>query len=288
MGALDARARVTHRAISRVQQEAVTVPNDSSSSKPRSARASRTHARTAIASSGAVLVIATLTAAGRAGAQFVRDTIAPPAITSMGQPRRWQPYASAVATFGRNNGATGGVAAGVFHPRGSPVNGVFGISAEGYLLASDDGPTGGARLLGVTRAINLGYGIDWDARENNLAFMLSVNTAIRRGGILGHGTTLRVDWIPSRGNGVDVGITIPIAQRYAGRTRPRHTGVSLRDVAPAPAGDPRADYSRAKTTPLPPSADTALARLREAAGLIAVFTDSMNARLFSRASQSIP
>jgi hypothetical protein len=277
VGALDSRGRITHRAISRIQQDAATVPNDSSLSKPRSARASRHLARIAIA---APATIVTLAVPGRVSAQFPRDTIAPPAITSMGQPPRWQPYASAVATFGRNNGASGGVEVGVFHPRGSPVNGVFGISAEGYLLARDGGPTGGARLLGVTRAINLGYGIDWDARENNFAFMLSVNTAIRRGGILGHGTTLRVDWIPSRGSGLDVGITVPLGQRYAGRTRPRRTGVSLRDVArdaaPSPPASQRGAPSAAKAAPLPASADTALGRVREAALLIAAYSNFFN------------
>lgn len=123
----------------------------------------------------------------------------PPSIVSMGQPLRWQTYASGVGTFGRSNDASVGLMLGVFHPIGSPVNGVLDISPEAYVLAGDGRATGGARLLGVTRAINLGYGVDWDAREGNFAFMLSFNTAVRRGGIFGHGTMLRVDWIPPRG-----------------------------------------------------------------------------------------
>ena len=212
-------------------------------------------------------------------AQVRGDTVAPPAITSMGQPRLWQPYTSVVATFGRNNDATGGVELGIFHAKGSPVNGVFGLAAEGYLFAADGGPTGGARLLGVTKAINLGYGIDWDAKENNFAFMLSFNTAVRRGGLFGHGTMLRVDWIPSRGNGLDVGITVPLGQRYAGRTRPHNTGVSLREVArdltPRPSASAgNGDAFRAvAATPLAPSADTALRRVREAALLIAGYSN---------------
>jgi len=197
----------------------------------------------------------------------------------MGQPKLWQPYTSVVATFGRNNDATGGVELGIFHPKGSPVNGLFGLAAEGYLFAADGGPTGGARLLGVTKAINLGYGIDWDAKENNFAFILSFNTAVRRGGIFGHGTMLRVDWIPARGSGLDVGFTVPLGQRYAGRTRPRDTGISLRDVArditPRPsASTVNGDAFRAvPATPLAPSADTALHRVREAAMLIAVYSN---------------
>jgi hypothetical protein len=212
------------------------------------------------------------------GAQIRGDTVAPPAITSMGQPGLWQPYTSVVATFGRNNDATGGLELGIFHPKGSPVNGLFGLAAEGYLFAADGGPTGGARLLGVTKAVNLGYGIDWDAKENNFAFILSFNTAVRRGGIFGHGTMLRVDWIPARGSGLDVGFTVPLGQRYAGRTRTRSTGVSLRDVAREVTPKPNASatseaYRRAPATPLEPSADTALTRMREASMLIALYSN---------------
>jgi len=197
----------------------------------------------------------------------------------MGQPPLWQPYTSAVAAFGRKNDATGGLVLGLFHPIGSPVNGVFGLAAEGALFAADGKATGGARLLGVTRAVNLGYGVDWDARENNFAFMLSVNTAVRRGGLLGRGTTLRVDWIPPRG-GLDVGISIPLAQPYAGRTRPRDTGVWLRDVArlvdtsrSASAQNVENTYQRAAKVSLPPAADTALNAVRDAALLIAGFSN---------------
>jgi hypothetical protein len=219
-----------------------------------------------------------------AGAQSAGEPVAPPAIKSMGQPPLWQPYTSVVATFGRNNDATGGVEFGIYHPRGSPVNALFGVAAEGYLLASDGGATGGARLLGVTRAINLGYGLDWDARENNYAFILSFNTAVRRGGLLGHGTLLRVDWIPARGSGLDVGITVPLGQPYAGRTRPRRTGISLREVArevtpqPPASGTSAGAFREASAVPLPPNADTALRDVRQAALLIATYSNFFSER----------
>jgi len=251
------------------------VPNAPTSPSSRSVRTARDVVRMVISGSIAVLAVGALR---DAGAQSPGDLVAPPAIKSMGQPPLWQPYASAVATFGRNNDATGGVELGLFHSRGSPVNGLLGLAAEGYLFASDGGATGGARLLGVTRAINLGYGVDWDARENNYAFILSYNTAVRRGGILGRGTQLRVDWIPSRGSGLDVGITVPLGQPYAGRTRPRNTGVSLRDVARdatphAPTATSTGAYRQADTAPLPRGADSALRHVREAALLIAAYSN---------------
>ena len=128
------------------------------------------------------------TVPGGALAQLVTpEPAAPPRIVSMGQPRRWQPYTSGIATFGRDNGANGGLALGVFHAIGSPVTGVLGLASEAYALAGGPDATGGARLLGVSRAVNLGYGIDWDAREQNFAYMLSWSTALRRGGVFGRG-----------------------------------------------------------------------------------------------------
>ena len=258
------------------------MPNDVLGDASVACRASRALARVAI--SGWVALAATA-ASVPADAQSPVGPPEIPSITSMGQPPLWQAYTSAVATFGRNNDAVGGLVIGLFHPRGSPVNGLFGLSSEAYVLAADGGATGGLRLLGVTRAANLGYGVDWDARENNFAFMLSLNTAIRRGGLFGNGSTLRVDWIPSRSSGFDVGITLPLWQRYAGRTRPQNTGASLREAARRSATDrtrsitnPRETVTRAAGTTLPASADTALGLVREAAFLIAASSNFFSER----------
>jgi phosphatidylserine/phosphatidylglycerophosphate/cardiolipin synthase-like enzyme len=251
---------------------------------PITARPVRTSAAHHAAFRAAIIAAIATAPAGAAAQQLPAPATPPPPVVSMGQPHLWQPYASGVATFGRDNGDDGGLALGVYHPIGSPVNGVMGLSVEAYALAGAHG-TGGARLLGVTRAVNLGYGVDWDAREHNFAFMLSYNTALRRGGIFGRGTTLRVDWIPPRSSAVDVGLTVPIGQRYAGRTRPHDTGVDLPDVVRAQAAgraqpaDRAAilrDYRAATLTPLPAGADSAIRAVREAAGLIRVYTNFFN------------
>ena len=253
------------------------MPNDSPGDASVAFRPARALAQVSVA--WCVALVTTI-ACPPAGAQAPAGTAGIPPITSMGQPPRWQSYTSGVATFGRKDDAVGGLVVGLFHPRGSPITGMFGLSSEAYVYARDGGgATGGARLLGVTSAANLGYGIDWDARENNFAFMLSVNTAVRRGGIFGRGTTLRIDWIPPRGNSIDVGITVPLFQRYAGRTRPQNTGASLREAARAASTErtrsinPRETVSRAAGTLLPASADTALGLVREAALLIAAYNN---------------
>lgn len=197
---------------------------------------------------------------------------APPAIVSMGQPPRWQPYALAL---GRIGGATrdgvAGVGAGLFHPVGSPVTGVFGVALEGHAAAGGGVTRGGARLLGVTRAINLGYGVDWDARAGNAAFVLSLNTALRRGGLLGRGTTVRLDWLPARDR-VEVGLALPLGDRWAGRTRPRHTGVALERVA-SPARAVAAPPARGADPVAGSPLDSALRTLREGAAILAIHTN---------------
>ena len=189
----------------------------------------------------------------------------------MGQPPRWQPYALGAARVGRGaTEAVGGVALGFFHPIGSPVTGAFGVALEVH-AATGRTTTGGARLLGVTRALNLAYGIDWDARARNAAFVVSVNTAVRRGGLAGRGTTVRFDWLPARDR-LDVGIAVPIGDRWAGRTRPRQTGVDLPSVARRIAS-PAMRRDAASPRPTDPALDHALATIDEGASMLAIHTN---------------
>jgi hypothetical protein len=154
-------------------------------------------------------------------------------------------------------------ALGIYHPIGSPVNGLLGLGIEATGQIGQQA-TAGLRLLEVTRALNFAVGIDWDARANNLVGIFSWSPAARRGGIFGNGTTLRVDWLPSRDN-IGIGVTMPLLQPRAGRTRPRSTGVDL-PRAPEPAAAPSLGV-------LSPSADSAIALVRGAARLIRLYTN---------------
>lgn len=198
-----------------------------------------------------------------AAAQAPVPTSRPSSVVSMGQPPQWMPYVSGSTGLGhRQRGVDGRLTLGVHRPIGSPVVG-FGVTAEAYGIAGAGDATGGVRLLGMARALNLGVGLDWDARAANTVFLLSWHTATRRGGLFGNGTMLRVDWTPARARALAVGITAPIGQPYAGRTRPRKTGVTLPDSVPV------ADVSRAA---LPAASVDALAAVREAAGLLRLYT----------------
>lgn len=221
------------------------------------------------------LLLAAATGRG-ARAQRVETTTpvapsTPERVVSMGQPPRWMPYVSGFGALGGGDPRAGALA-GVYHPIGSPVLGLLGVGVEAYAVAGGGDAPAGARLLEVARALNLGAGVDWDARAGNAVFVLSWNTALRRGGILGRGTTLRVDWLPPRRRSLLVGLNVPLFQPWAGRTRPLHTGV---DLPPAPRGEPPGD---ATPTALPPAADSAMAAVREAARLLWLYTNFFTER----------
>lgn len=188
----------------------------------------------------------------------------PEPVVSLGQPPRWPSTFTTSGVFGGGEGANPGarVALGVHHPVGSPVVG-FGLDAEAYGTTGGADATGGLRLLGAARAVNLAAGLDWDVRARNAVFLLSWTTATRRGGLLGNGTSLRVDWLPARPRAFAVGLTVPVGQPHAGRTRPFRTGVTLPTPAPVTA-DARAA--------VPPASADALEAVREAAGLLRLYT----------------
>lgn len=212
-------------------------------------------------------------AASAAGGQSSRSTTIPP-VRSMGQPPTWMPYIGASGVFGRQDAQPGGtLMLGVHKPVGSPIIG-FGVDGEIYGTAGGAQATGGLRLLAAARAINLRAGLDWDARAGNSDFLLSWDTAVRRGGLFGHGTTVRLDWLPARSQTIAVGITAPLLQPYAGRTRPRNTGVTIAPFRLAPTSP--GTWSSSSTEPATArsqAVDAALAAVREAAGLIRLYTN---------------
>lgn len=219
--------------------------------------------RTAIA--GALALALT---AGGVGAQEAPAPAAAPApqrpVFSMGQPPLWQTYGAALGVLTGGDGLTGARALlGIQHPVLNPVTGLLGLAAEGYATAGAGRGEGGARLLARSRALAIGAGVDWSSRTHGVDLLLTWQTAVRRGGLLGHGTMLRLDWLPAR-HSLGVGVTVPLDRPFAGRTRPRRTAAHMptgvvRASAPAPA--------------LSEETTTALETVAEAARLIRAYTD---------------
>src|SRR6185436_16981380 len=84
----------------------------------------------------------------------------------------------------------------------------------------------GMRAFGLAPTLALGAGLDFDIKTGRTDLALRYQTAVRRGGLLGYGTMLRADWLPAADR-LGLGISVPIAQPFAGRVRPKHTSVSL-------------------------------------------------------------
>ncbi|HEY7394409.1 MAG TPA: hypothetical protein VH559_06175, partial [Gemmatimonadaceae bacterium] len=139
---------------------------------------------------------------------------------SMGQPRRWLPY---VAPFGVGDfdaSFGGGMAIGVRRPILNPLTGLLAGSAELVGEARDGRANGSLRVFANAPLLGLSAGVDWRPDGNTFTSIFSFETAIRRGGLLGRGSMLRLDWIPTRDQTFALGVRFPVAQPFAGRTRP--------------------------------------------------------------------
>jgi hypothetical protein len=180
----------------------------------------------------------------------------------MGQPAKIQLHGALLGIAGSDAGARALV--GAHKAFFNPVSGALGVTAEGFVQQGDE-TSAGLRLLATSRVIGLSAGLEQTLiGDQGLGLAFSWQTAIRRGGILRHGTLLRFDWMP-RGDGMyGVGISVPIDQKFAGRTRERVTAIRVNhapETAPVPA------------KLLDPAASTALIRAEQAAMQIAGFTN---------------
>jgi hypothetical protein len=164
-----------------------------------------------------------------------------PAVYSIGQPPLWRQQLSAQGSAVTRDGRSGATFSyGVFRAFSkppiaafNPVLGLIGGTVEGY------GSVGGAedagvRAMATSKIFATSVGADWDVRHGRVNTIVSWQSAIRRGGILGHGSMVRVDWVPARGQTVRVGIAAPLFQPLAGRTRPRETTVAIPYVPDVP------------------------------------------------------
>lgn len=180
----------------------------------------------------------------------------------MGQPSRWEPYAVPSGFRGPDREWRGALAAGVHRHVTHPLLGLFGVAGEAY-ATTGPGVQPGARLLATSRVFGLGAGVDWDGRSRDIDVLLSFQTAIRRGGILGRGTMIRVDWLPGRTDALNLGMDVPLGQPWAGRTRRKDVDVEPPSPHPIPL----------TTGSLPTGAETELANVAAAASMLLAYTN---------------
>ncbi|HEU5154676.1 MAG TPA: hypothetical protein VFU03_08100, partial [Gemmatimonadales bacterium] len=154
----------------------------------------------------------------------------------MGLPKALKPY-GAVA-FGFDNGGTdtrtvAHATLGIYHDLLNPAMGAAGVSLEGYggVLGSDF--DAGLRLFFGSPSLRLHLGPEYSVTESRFDFAIAVSDPVRRGGLLGRGSSLRVVWAPVRG-AFEAGISVPLFQPYAGKTRFRKLDRPSPPAAPQP------------------------------------------------------
>lgn len=140
---------------------------------------------------------------------------------SMGQPQRWLPYTAGFGVLDRD-GQGAGALLGVRHPILNPVNGLLDVSAEALGEVRSSTSAVGLRLRAEAPALGLAVGAEWRSARHSVDPLLTYQTAIRRGGLIGHGSLLRVDWLP-REHSFGLGAQFPLMQPFAGKTRPART-----------------------------------------------------------------
>jgi hypothetical protein len=151
----------------------------------------------------------------------------------MGQPPRWFPYAGASLALNQLSGesAVGGTALlGVQRPLMNPLTGGPALALEGYVGGAGapiSGLDGGFRAAVAIPILFTQLGVDWNLRVDRAQFFMSMIFPPIRGGLFGTGGQVRVDWVPARDQTVQLGLTFPLGQPWAGKTRPRRIEAEL-------------------------------------------------------------
>ena len=172
---------------------------------------------------------------------------------SIGQPSRWQNYADLLIQRSRDTPTSALLVAGSEQSIFSPVVGALSVDGELYGSGGSRRVEAGARAIARSPALALGVGLDWNLTRSSADVLLTYKSAILRGGLLGHGTMVRVDYLPTRGQSLAVGISVPLYQTLAGRTRPKHVDADL----PAPT------QPSVATTTLPMELEGAVASVEQ-------------------------
>ena len=194
-------------------------------------------------------------------------------VFSIGQPPNWRQHVALQGSVSGSEGNDATLTYGVFHSFNkppinafNPLLGLVGVTFEGF---GSVGPLrdAGVRAFVTSRMLATSIGADWgeggDIRNHRIDAIFSWQSAIRRGGLLGHGSMLRVDWLPTRDHTVRVGIAAPLFQPLPGRTRPLRTSVTL------PAGSP----SQRRAAGLTPEAQRHARDIGDATTIIAAYAD---------------
>ena len=155
----------------------------------------------------------------------------------LGQPRVWHKHAGAGVGFIFDPAGTSLLTEarfGVYGDIVNPVLSMLGFQSEVYAGARETTFDFGLRAQLVSPYLRTGAGFDINGPDGKAYFLLSLWHPIRRGGILGGGSEIRLNYLPGRNNSFSLGIEVPTGRRIKmGETRPHQAAVRL-DRAQAP------------------------------------------------------
>jgi hypothetical protein len=157
--------------------------------------------------------------------------------TSLGQPPRYHPYALAGTGLDwrkpgdANPIVLGGL--GLTRSLLNPITGLLAASVEGYAGLRGTKLDGGVRAMLVNTTFRLTGGVDYNLAAGRLSPMMGYTMPVRRGGVFGGGSLLRLELNLGAEDALRASVVAPLRQPAAGHTRPRREVVRISEREPA-------------------------------------------------------
>ena len=203
---------------------------------------------------GCLLFALTLlwTFTGRVYAQVLPE-VPPPEqgqrIVSMGRPIRTRYFIAGEVGLKpiEDREFVGTLALGFDRTIGNPMVPALGISAEYFTgISGQAGGEVGVRAGIESPVLRFGWGVQYEFREDKTRTYWTFRHPLKRGGVFWRGGQVRVMWMPGEDQSLRVGVTVPLGQPFAGRTRPldSRASVPLQVADRPPAFQPPGSDSR--------------------------------------------
>jgi hypothetical protein len=145
-------------------------------------------------------------------------------IVSMGQPGTFRYFTAGEVGLApiSDREFVGRFSLGVERTLLNPLVNLFAVSGEYFMGISGQAEGEVGLRLGLDSPIlRLGGGWQYDFKRERGRGYVSFKHPLRRGGVFWPGGYFRVLWAPGNDQSLTVGATVPLAQPFAGRTRPR-------------------------------------------------------------------